>query len=229
MQHVVITGASQGIGYETARLFAERGDKVIAIARNSYKLKQLASTHENITALPHDITQTNSVSICELVSAIFPQIDILINNAGCLLAKEFEEYEYAEVLKMFEINVIGAGWMLKDLMPLLKKSERAHVVNISSMGGFQGSSKFASLSWYSASKAALASLTEVLAAEYKDSSMRFNCLALGAVQTEMLDSAFPGYQAPVNASEMAEYIVDFALNGHRFFNGKVLPVSVTTP
>lgn len=97
------------------------------------------------------------------------------------------------------------------------------------MGAFQGSAKFAGLSAYSASKAALHTLTECLALELADRQIKVNCLALGSAQTEMLEQAFPGYQSPVMAFEMGKYIADFALTGHRFFNGKILPVAVTTP
>jgi NAD(P)-dependent dehydrogenase (short-subunit alcohol dehydrogenase family) len=97
------------------------------------------------------------------------------------------------------------------------------------MGGVQGSAKFAGLSAYSSSKAALCTLTECLAEELKLENISVNCLALGAVQTEMLSKAFPGYRAPLSASEMAEFIVQFARSGHYYFNGKILPVSSTTP
>jgi 3-oxoacyl-[acyl-carrier protein] reductase len=97
------------------------------------------------------------------------------------------------------------------------------------MGGIQGSSKFPGLAAYSSSKGALITLTEMLAEEYKESNISFNALALGAVQTEMLAEAFPGYQASTTAREMARFIADFALNGHQFFNGKVLPVAHSTP
>jgi NAD(P)-dependent dehydrogenase (short-subunit alcohol dehydrogenase family) len=105
----------------------------------------------------------------------------------------------------------------------------SHIVNIGSMGGFQGSAKFAGLSAYSASKAALHNFTECLAEELKERKISVNCLALGSAQTEMLEKAFPGYESPVMAFEMGKYIADFALTGHKFFNGKVLPVAVTTP
>ncbi|NNC62206.1 MAG: short-chain dehydrogenase, partial [Eudoraea sp.] len=72
-------------------------------------------------------------------------------------------------------------------------------------------------------------LTELLAEEFKETGPSFNVLALGAVQTEMLEEAFPGYQAPLNAAEMAAYILDFALNGHSYYNGKLLQVSNSTP
>ena len=106
---------------------------------------------------------------------------------------------------------------------------KGHVLNITSMGGVQGSAKFPGLSAYSSSKGALVILTELLAEEFKDSGPSFNALALGAVQTEMLEEAFPGYKAPVSAAQIGEYIIDFALNGHQFYNGKVLPISSSTP
>ena len=97
------------------------------------------------------------------------------------------------------------------------------------MGGIGGSSKFPGLAAYSSSKGAVNILTELLAEEYKETGPAFNTLALGAVQTEMLAQAFPGVQAPLSAMEMAEYIFKFSLEGQQFFNGKVLPVSSSTP
>ena len=117
--------------------------------------------------------------------------------------------------------------MIQALLTLFPK--QSHILTISSMGGLQGSAKFSGLSLYSASKGALAVLTECLAEELSEQEIKCNCLALGAVQTEMLSKAFPGYTAPLNPEEMAEFIVEFALHGHRYFNGKILPVSLTTP
>jgi len=85
------------------------------------------------------------------------------------------------------------------------------------------------MSLYSASKGALAILTESLAEELKEQNIRVNALALGAVQTEMLEEAFPGYQAAVTAEEMADFITDFALKAHSYINGKIIPVSLSTP
>jgi NAD(P)-dependent dehydrogenase (short-subunit alcohol dehydrogenase family) len=117
--------------------------------------------------------------------------------------------------------------MIKALLPLMNIN--SHIVNIGSMGGFQGSAKFNGLAAYSASKAALHILTECLAQELVEDKISVNCLALGSAQTEMLEKAFPGYQSPVAAFEMGKYIADFALTGHRFFNGKILPVAMVTP
>ena len=84
-----------------------------------------------------------------------------------------------------------------------------HILNIGSMGGYQGSVKFPGLSIYSSTKGALAVLTECLAEEFKETSVNFNCLCLGSVQTEMLEEAFPGYQAPISPKEMANYFLNF--------------------
>jgi len=132
-------------------------------------------------------------------------------------------------MKQFEINVFAPITLIQTLLPLLQKGKQPHVVNIGSMGGFQGSTKFKGLSAYSSSKAALACYTECLAEELRDSHISFNCLALGTVQTDMLNQAFPGYKANLSPEEAGKYIADFALTGQKFFNGKVIPVNTSTP
>lgn len=97
------------------------------------------------------------------------------------------------------------------------------------MGGVMGSVKFDGLSLYAATKGAVSILTESLAAEFAQQGVAVNALAFGAVDTDMLRTAFPNYKAPVTATEMGSFVADFALKGHKFFNGKVLPVSSSTP
>jgi NAD(P)-dependent dehydrogenase (short-subunit alcohol dehydrogenase family) len=128
---------------------------------------------------------------------------------------------------MMEINYFAPVTLIRTLFPLMRKG--SHIVNISSMGGFQGSLKFDGLSCYSASKAAMACLTECLASEFSEPGIAVNCLAPGSVSTEMLSDAFPGYNAPVSAKDMGNFVAWFATNGGKFFNGKILPVALTTP
>ena len=158
-----------------------------------------------------------------------PEIDILVNNAGYLTRKPFESISQAEVEMNFTVNFMAPYFLIQGLMKILLNSEHPHILNISSMAGFQGSIKFPGLSAYSASKAAVASLTECLASEFKETKITINCLAIGAVQTEMFDEAFPGYEAPLSPSDMAAFIKDFTLNGHRYFRGKIIPVTPSTP
>ncbi len=153
----------------------------------------------------------------------------LVNNAGVLLKRPLGAWQASDFDQLFAVNARSPLMLTQTLLPALGRSASAHVVNISSMGGFQGSAKFPGLLGYSASKAALACMTECLAEELKDTAIRCNCLCLGAVDTAMLREAFPGYQAQVTAKAMGTFVAGFVLNGHKLLNGKVLPVSLSTP
>lgn len=232
--NIVITGASNGIGFETAKSLAGMGGhKIVAISRNYEKLQQLAQSAANISdtdmiILPFDLERENLSPVYDIANRL-GSIDILINNAAILINKPFLEITQSEWQSIFNTNVFAVGRLINVLFPQLNKSVKAHIVNISSMGGYLGSLKFPGLSAYSASKAALACLTECLAVEFAQYNIAVNCLALGSVQTEMLSKAFPDYKAPVTSRDMGKFIADFSLNGSRFFNGKVLPVALTTP
>jgi short-subunit dehydrogenase len=234
--NIVLTGASRGIGFETALALASSGiSNLVIISRNEEKLKKLkALCQERNKKLTVIIVCEDLVKLSYQHEKIYQkiqldEIDVLINNAGHLVNKPFELLDDSDISDMVEVNFRAPARLIKQLLKLLQKDTASHVVNISSMGGFQGSSKFPGLSIYSSTKAAIASLTECLAVEYSQSNIRFNCLALGAVQTEMLNEAFPGYKAPVQPDKMGEFIADFALNGQNLFNGKIIPVNFSNP
>lgn len=224
-KNIIITGTSRGIGFEMALQFAQAGHKVLAISR---KTPQALIEHENITCLPIDISDENQLSqVGDFVSKTWKNVDVLIHNAGSLLHKNFTEITTQEFQNIYKVNVFAVAELTKICIPFMSKG--SHVVTISSMGGIQGSMKFAGLSAYSSSKGAVITLSELLAEEYKENGIAFNVLALGAVNTEMLQEAFPGYEAPLSAKEMADYIYNFALTGNKYYNGKVLQVSSSTP
>ncbi|MGY5851634.1 SDR family NAD(P)-dependent oxidoreductase [Salegentibacter sp. F14] len=226
MKQVVITGTSRGIGFELVKLFAEAGHKVLALSRNQEPVLDLKL--ENVYSLSCDITETAGLEkAVEYLQNHTNTVDILINNAGALVKKAFEDISLEEFEKIYKTNVMGVVGLTQKLLPFFHKN--SHVVNISTMGGVQGSVKFPGLSAYSSSKSAVITLTELLAEEYKETGPSFNVLALGAVQTEMLEEAFPGYRAPLTAAEMAQYIMDFSLTGNKYYNGKLLQVSNSTP
>ena len=160
---------------------------------------------------------------------VWGSADVLINNAGFLVNKVFDELDYSDYKKSFDVNFYAPLKLSQIALPYLKKAKFANHINIGSIGGVQGSVKFPGLSVYSSSKGALAILTECLAEEYKDSPIHFNCLALGAVQTEMLAQAFPGYTAPFSPEQMADYIVNFIEKSSYLMNGKIISVSSSTP
>lgn len=221
---VVITGASRGIGFEMVKQFLANGHQVMAISRNQDKLLELEQLGANTLAF--DLTFEDFAPVIDAVKS-FGKIDILINNAGALVNKPLSQISNDDINYVYSVNVFSVIKLTRDLLSHFNND--AHIVNISSVGGVQGSVKFSGLSTYSSSKGAISILTECLAEEFKESSLRFNALALGAVQTEMLQKAFPDYQANTTAAEMANYIYRFATQDGKLYNGKILTVSSSTP
>lgn len=225
MKNIIVTGTSRGIGYELALQFANAGNQVLAISR---KIPQTLLEHQNITCLSIDLAdETALTEVDKFLSSTWKKVDAVVHNAGALLLKPFAETTQADFESIYKVNVFAVANLTRICLSYLQKG--SHVVTISSIGGVRGSLKFAGLAAYSSSKGAVITLTELLAEEYKEQGISFNVLALGSVQTEMLNEAFPGYQAPISAEGMATYIYDFTLNGNKYFNGKVLEVSSTNP
>ncbi len=229
---IIITGASSGVGFEAALELSAAGHIVIALARSKEKLQQLQelslklNPQAQLITIVFDIVNGDYQALKTTLKSRFSAVDVLINNAGTLINKSFKDLADHDFMEMMQANFFGHVKMIKVMLPFMP--QKSHILNIGSMGGFQGSDKFEGLVAYSASKAALHNLTECLAKELVGNGISINCLALGSAQTEMLEKAFPGYESPVMAFEMGQYIADFALNGHKFFNGKVLPVALST-
>jgi short-subunit dehydrogenase len=225
-KNIIITGTSRGIGYELVSLFTNAGHNVLALSRDAAPVSGLDI--DNCSCFSCDITDKRDVAkVSDFIKDKWKRVDVLINNSGYLVNKPFSKLNISDFQDSYQVNVFGTVAMTKVVLPFMKKN--GHIINISSMGGIQGSMKFPGLAAYSSSKGAIITLTEVLAEEYKETGPSFNVLALGAVQTEMLEEAFPGYKAPLSAKEMAQYIMDFSLTGHNYYNGKILEVSVSTP
>lgn len=229
MKTFVVTGASRGIGFETVLSLAEEGHQVIATARSINKLKSLQDKAPDnlVRIVAADLQSAEGISAIAAALGEPQKISGLINNAGLVLNKPFLDTGREEWNQIFEVNFFSVIDLVKALFPFMESG--SHIVNIGSMGGFQGSTKFPGLSAYSSAKGALAVLSECLSKEFSQDNISVNCLCLGAVQTEMLEKAFPGFEAPVQPKEMGAYIADFAVNGHRFYNGKVLPVALNNP
>jgi NAD(P)-dependent dehydrogenase (short-subunit alcohol dehydrogenase family) len=233
--NIIITGASSGVGFEAVlELILSDEHQVIALARSEDKLGRLAEIAQGLNPdcslfpIAFDIVHDDYAGLLQFISSHFDdKVDVLINNAGQLINKPFADLEESDFVEMLQSNYIGHVRIIQSVLSLMPAN--SHIVNIGSMGGYQGSTKFPGLAAYSASKAALHTLTECLAQELTHRQIKVNCLALGSAQTEMLEKAFPGYQSPVLAFEMGKYIADFALTGHKFYNGKVLPVATLTP
>lgn len=226
---ILITGASKGIGLEIAKSLSDSGHRTIATARSGDALSLLKSrSSENIHTITADLTDQSDIKlIIEFLDRNNIKLDGLIHNAGLLINKPFTELTDRDWLDMIDINLMAPVRLTRNLIPYMNNS--SHIVTISSMGGYQESSKFPGLSGYSTAKGGLTILTECLAVELAKFDIAVNCLCLGAVQTEMLEEAFPGLEAPVSAADMGRYIAGFVLDSHHFYNGKILPVALADP
>ena len=226
MKNIIITGTSRGIGFALVQQLAAEGHNILALSRHTASIEALQLP--NVHCFPFDITKTEDLqTVVTYLQQQWQCVDILIHNAGKLINKPFEELTETDFLEVYKVNVFGVAQLTQKVLPFMRNG--SHVVSISSMGGIQGSLKFGGLAAYSSSKGALITLSELLAEEYKERSIVFNTLALGAVQTEMLTEAFPDYKANITPQQMARYIADFAVNGSKVFNGKVVQVANTTP
>jgi len=230
---VIVTGASKGIGRATVKaLVGQHGAHVLAISRDAASLRSLK---EECSSAPGaveiaDIDLSTPTYVEEVIGAVSGRVvRALVHNAGHLLSRPVGAHTAKDLDHVFHVNVVAPLLLSQALADALAGDPPGHIVHIGSMGGFQDSAKFPGLVGYSASKAALACVAQCLAEEFKGRGIRSNCLALGAVDTAMLRVAFPGFQAPTTAEEMGTFIAEFSLNGHKLFNGKVLPVASTTP
>lgn len=223
-KNIIITGTSSGIGFELVNIFSKKNHRVLALSRDNFKLRELKLN--GVDAIDFDLNHNDYGKINEFLKKD-EKIDILINNAGYLVNKPFKETTLEDFQIVYSTNVFSVAMLIKNTIDFMESG--SNVLNISSIGGIQGSVKFPGLSAYSSSKGALNILTEMLAEEYKDRGIHFNSLALGSVQTKMLEKAFPNFTASTSALEMAEYIYNFSTNGYRLMNGKVISVSSTTP
>jgi 3-oxoacyl-[acyl-carrier protein] reductase len=233
--NIIITGASRGVGYETAKLLSAH-HRVMAISRGAEKIRL-----PGVISIAFDFSKTPGQSekasikkyLLPKIKKHFQTVDVLINNAATLINKPFSKITRKEFEKVYSVNLFSIMELTQTLIPYLTSSSqedsKSHVVNIASMGGIQGSLKFPGLAAYSSSKGALIALTECLAEEYKEKKISFNAIAFGAIQTEMLAEAFPGFKAPLRADQAAKFVAEFALTGHTYFNGKILQMALTTP
>jgi len=233
--NIIITGASRGIGFELVKVLSRhKQNHVVAISRNGKALKELAAECQRnnpdakVTPYEFDLSQFDFYPfIVQRLETFIHKCDVLIHNAGRMINKPFPKLDQADFDEIYNVNVKSVFFFTQALLPMMNKG--GNIIMIGSMGGIAGTQKFPGLSAYTSSKAAVSILTEILAEELKDLDIRVNCLALGSVQTEMFEKAFPDVKASLEPRQMASFIADFAVSGYKYFNGKTLPVSFSVP
>lgn len=185
---VLVTGASRGIGYATAKKFAQNGFNV-AINYNVNRTaaesleRELASLQCRVMTVKADVSSQEQVlNMIESVNSHLGNIDILVNNAGIAGQSLFTDITTEEWDRMFDINVKGMFHCCKAVLPQMIRNKWGKIVNISSIWGLTGASCEVH---YSASKAAIIGLTRALAKEVGPSNIQVNCVAPGVIDTDM--------------------------------------------
>lgn len=226
-KNIVISGVSSGIGKEMlSKLLANDSiEKVFALTSNSKFSSEF--NHPKVVAIQLDYA---NLDFQEALTSEIGETPIhgVILNAGYLEKVEQGSISTEQIVKSFQVNTYAPIMIVQALLNNIEAG-KAHIVAVGSMGGYQGASKFPGLSIYSASKSALSTYIECLAQELFSKGVRANTLALGAVDTKMLHTAFPGFKAPVTPEQMADYILDFLFKGGDYITGKVIPVSLVNP
>jgi NADP-dependent 3-hydroxy acid dehydrogenase YdfG len=214
MSIAVVTGASSGIGAETAKLLAKSGYHVIAAARRFDRLTELAKSNENIEAIQLDVT--DQVSIDNLVSKLNGRkVALLVNNAGGAFdSASIENTDPSIWQKTYEVNVIGALRITKALLPNLRANGKSHIVVVTSTAGHAVYEKGGS---YTTAKHAEVAFTQTLRLELNGEPIRITEIAPGMVKTEefstvrlgskeLAEKVYEGVAEPLLAEDIAEAI-----------------------
>lgn len=190
-RHAIITGGSDGIGYAIAKLFAENGANLLLIGRSQDKLLKAASELSNngvrVETISHDLSLVNSFTeLTEKILNIFPEIDILVNDAGAAKFTSFETVSIQEMDYSFNLNVKAPFLLTQNLLPSLKRN-KASIINISSFHAFRVMPGTYS-TVYSMTKGAINAFTKALAYELGAFGVRVNAIAPGNVYTSKVQA-----------------------------------------
>ena len=185
----VITGASQGIGKTTAKIFSNSGAHVVCIARNEEKIKilsdEISENGNSASYISCDISNGNLFSdTIKSVVNDFGQIDVLINNAGITRDSLLIRMKDEQLDEVLNTNLKGAFYGTKAVLRSMMKNKYGRIINITSIVGLQGNS---GQSNYAASKAGLIGFTQSIAKEVASRGITVNCIAPGWINTEMTD------------------------------------------
>jgi NAD(P)-dependent dehydrogenase (short-subunit alcohol dehydrogenase family) len=190
---VLITGASSGVGQSTARLLSQRGFRVFGTSRNPSG----ADSIPGVEMLPLDVHADESVRACiEAVVNRSARLDVLINNAAYELAGALEELSSEETRAQFETNFFGVVRVVNAVLPLMRRQQRGHIINVSSLSGLTA---VPFLGIYSASKFALEGYTEALRQEVKPFNIQVALTEAAFLRTPMMN------HRQVGARRIAEY------------------------
>ncbi len=236
-RNVLITGGGRGIGAACAHRAAKSGANVSVLGRTKKQIEgvvaqlQAEFPQQKFFSFVGDVAQEADVIrwVEESDRQIGPVTD-LVNNAADFFSSPLIETSLKDWERLFSVNVHGVFLSSRECVKkMLARKTAGSIVNIGSLAGIRGLTKFSGTTAYCATKSALVSMTEAMAAELRENHIRVNLVAPGAVETEMLHRAFPGFHSPATPEDLAE-VVFYFLNpkAARVVTGSVLEV-LTTP
>ena len=208
---VIVTGASAGIGRETAREFARRGARVVLAARREGRLRELATEIEaaggEALVVPADVARTEDIDrIVRATLDRFGRIDVLVNNAGFGFSGAIEETSEANMRELLDVNYMGAFNAIRAVLPHMRAQRRGHIVNVASVVGKLG---FPFHGAYSATKFAMIGLTEALRGELEGSGVTATVVLPGTTRTDFFDvqrTADGAASAPTGPQQSPEVV-----------------------
>ena len=203
--YTLITGASTGIGYELAKLFAKDRHNLILVARDEGKLEtaknELSKYNVEVKILSLDLSKSEDIqSLFNYVEMNKLNVDILVNNAGIGTFGDFSEIEWVKEEALIDINIKVLTKLTKYFLPKIIECKNGGILNVASTAAFCSGPRMAA---YYASKAYVLNLTEAIYEECKDSGIKISCLCPGPVKTTFQD------KAGIKKSESAKkYLMD---------------------
>ena len=207
----VVTGASRGVGRAIGVAFARDGATVVLAARAADRLRQTAEQVTAAGGTPEtvlvDVEDENALkNLVNVTEDRFGRLDILVNNAGITLSARLEETKTEDWDRLFRVNTRAPFILCREALPLLKKSDRAFIVNICSVVGVKS---YALQSAYTASKHALRGMTQALAEELRGTNVRAHLICPGGIDTDLIGNIRPDIRKEdlMQPEEIAELVV----------------------
>jgi short-subunit dehydrogenase len=192
MKTVLITGASSGIGKETAIYFAKKGWNVAATMRNIHSIN--VSEYKNIKKFTLDVNDENSIKVAlEKTLATFGQIDVVVNNAGYAAAGAFECASNEQIKKQFDVNVFGLMNVTRAILPYFRKSNKGTIINVASVAGHAA---FPTFTLYNATKYAVEGFSEALQYELKQFNIKVKIVEPGPIKTDFYNRSMDVLENP---------------------------------
>lgn len=213
----VVTGAGSGIGEAIATLLHEEGAKVVLAGRNKDKLQNLANqlAQDSVKVVPTDVTNKEEVDeLMKIAQQTFGGLDIVINSAGQMLSSKITDYQVDEWDSMIDVNIKGTLYTAQAALPTMLEQSSGHLINIASISGFEVTK---SSTIYSATKAAVHTITQGLEKELAKTGVKVTSISPGMVDTAITAAYNPSDRKKLDPQDIAEAVL-YALTQPKHVN-----------